>query len=437
VDQVEKRGDLKLVELRQKLRERNAILVLGPDEMRSLSFTDVWQSDPDMRQMLRAGGAPEQMKPRFAGEQQVSTAILGLVRKKKPLVVFVRPTGAPLTAVTSPFQPPGTLRRVAQRLREYNFDVMEKDLSGMWAMQSQQRMGMMMPPEPEPTEEQMKDAVWVVVATGQAGPMGGPSGDLGQKLAEHLDRGGSAMVLASPRAPEVSGTLGKWGIDLNADAVVVHEEVPAGGPGGEQIESIMRRPFIFAINQYGEHAITRPMRSLDTLVIASVVLKTRDAAGVKVTPLLSTPPSLKTWGESELESINEGTMTFDPKPLGDVPPPVLMGVAAEKQGGGRLVVFGSLTTFINDIFSIPDADLARKGYPVARFPGNGELFANSVFWLAKMDTMIAISPAAMEVSRIKDMSSATLGFWRWGFLVVGLPLAVVVAGAMVYMGRRD
>jgi hypothetical protein len=43
----------------------------------------------------------------------------------------------------------------------------------------------------------------------------------------------------------------------------------------------------------------------------------------------------------------------------------------------------------------------------------------------------------MEVSRIKDMSSTTLGFWRWGFLVVGLPLAVVVAGAMVYMGRRD
>jgi hypothetical protein len=114
-----------------------------------------------------------------------------------------------------------------------------------------------------------------------------------------------------------------------------------------------------------------------------------------------------------------------------------MGVAAEKQGGGRLVVFGGFQSFINDVFAIPDADLARKGYPVARFPGNGELFANSVFWLAKMDTMIAISPAAMEVSRIKDMSEGTLGFWRWGFLVVGLPLAVVVAGAMVYMGRRD
>jgi hypothetical protein len=130
-------------------------------------------------------------------------------------------------------------------------------------------------------------------------------------------------------------------------------------------------------------------------------------------------------------------MTFEPKPLGDVAPPILMGVAAEKTGGGRLVVFGGFQSFINDVFAIPDADLARKGYSVARFPGNGELFANSVFWLSKMDTMIAISPSAMEVSRIKDMSAGTLGFWRWGFLVVGLPLAVVVAGAMVYMGRRD
>jgi hypothetical protein len=436
VDQISKLGDLKLDELRQKLRERNAILVLGPDEMRSLSFNDVWQTDPDMRQMLRAGGAPEQMKPRFAGEQQVSTAILGLVRKKKPVVVFVRPGGAPLTTVTGPFQPPGPLRRVAQRLRDYNFDVMEKDLSGMWAMQSQ-RMGAMMPPEPEATDEQMKDAVWVVVATGQSSPMGGPTGDLGQKLEEHLNRGGAAMVLAAPRGSEVTGTLSKWGIDLNADSVVVHEEIPATGASGEQIERILRIPFIFGLSHYGEHAITHPMRSLDSLVIASVVLKTKDAPGVKVTPLLTPPTGLKVWGESDLESISESSMTFEPKPLGDVAPPVLMGVAAEKPGGGRLVVFGGFQSFINDVFAIPDADLARKGYPVARFPGNGELFANSVFWLSKMDTMIAISPAAMEVSRIKDMSSATLGFWRWGFLVVGLPLAVVVAGAMVYMGRRD
>ena len=47
-------GELKLDELKQKLRERDGILVLGPTEMRSLSFADVWQINPDVKQMLRA-----------------------------------------------------------------------------------------------------------------------------------------------------------------------------------------------------------------------------------------------------------------------------------------------------------------------------------------------------------------------------------------------
>ena len=46
-----------------------------------------------------------------------------------------------------------------------------------------------------------------------------------------------------------------------------------------------------------------------------------------------------------------------------------------------------------------------------------------MFWLAKMEPMIAISPAAMEVSRIEPMSPGVQGFWRTGVLLVGLPAA--------------
>ncbi len=51
--------------------------------------------------------------------------------------------------------------------------------------------------------------------------------------------------------------------------------------------------------------------------------------------------------------------------------------------------------------------------------------------------MLAISPHALQVARIKDMSPATLGFWRFGIFTIGLPLAVIVAGLLVYSNRRD
>ena len=46
------------------------------------------------------------------------------------------------------------MSEIAQRLKDYNFDVLEKDLSGMYAMQAQMQ-GQGAPPEP--TDEQIKD----------------------------------------------------------------------------------------------------------------------------------------------------------------------------------------------------------------------------------------------------------------------------------------
>lgn len=439
-------GELKLDELREKLRERDAILVLGPDEMRSLSRDDVWQIDPDVRQMLRAGGTADQIKPKFAGEQQITTALWSVAgpNKKKQKVVFVRPGGPPLAGGGSPFQRAGPFYRIAQRLRDYNFDVAEKDMSGMWAMQQQQR-GMMMPPEPEPTDEEMKDAIWVALNVQQPMGMMPTQSGLAERLAAHLDGGGSAMVLAAPMAPDLAGALGKWGITINPSAIAVHEAVrPAGGQGAgtDVVEEIQRAPYIFVLNEYGNHLITRPMRSLDTILVENIALTTTSAPGASVAPLLTTPAGMKAWGETDIEKLREDTSAeFNAAPAGggtgDVAGPVTLAAASERQGAGRLVVFGGLTWATNQALFFPDPELARKGYMVTRFPGNAELFTNSVFWLAKMDTMIAISPSAMEVNRIDDMGKGALGFWRVGVLLIGLPLLVVAAGTMMYFRRRD
>jgi hypothetical protein len=65
------------------------------------------------------------------------------------------------------------------------------------------------------------------------------------------------------------------------------------------------------------------------------------------------------------------------------------------------------------------------------------MLMNSVFWLARMEPMIAISPAAMDVNRIRQIEPKMLNFWHYGVLLMLLPGLVLVAGATIYAKRRD
>jgi hypothetical protein len=105
--------------------------------------------------------------------------------------------------------------------------------------------------------------------------------------------------------------------------------------------------------------------------------------------------------------------------------------------GSRLVAIGSLQFIVNQLVGMPDTEMAKRGIPAARFPGNADLFCNSVFWLAHMEPLIAISPSAMDVSRIGDMGEGALKFWRFGVLLLGLPGLVLAAGIGMYLVRRD
>jgi hypothetical protein len=121
-----------------------------------------------------------------------------------------------------------------------------------------------------------------------------------------------------------------------------------------------------------------------------------------------------------------------------MPGPLFAGAVSEKKGGGRLVTIGSIFFVTNNLLEEPDQNILHtEGRVVARFPGNGELAMNSVFWCAKMDSMIALSPAALQVSRISNMSNSMLSFWRVGILLLFLPLAVILGGVGMYVARRD
>ncbi|HEX2973717.1 MAG TPA: Gldg family protein [Tepidisphaeraceae bacterium] len=428
-------GKLKLDDLKQSLKAKNTILVMGPDDMRVLPFDRVWERPDELRFFSPDG----KVKRRFAGERQVTSALLALTNKGKSRVVFVRPGSAPLTNPGIPgFQAPGYLAAVAERLREYNFEVLEKDLSGMFAMQSQMQG---LPTPPEPTDEEMKNAVWIVldIPAGRS-PMGPPPA-IAPKLAAHLKAGGSALVLALPQADDLAAALNDWGVKIRPDILAVHEPIKSQNTQvADVIEDVQRHPYIFVVNDYGDHPLAKPLKSLDGLILPMLVVETSPKPGYKTTPLLPVPQALKIWGESDLESaLSEKPIEYNPPTgadkFGDLPAPLYAGAVVEKEdGAGRLVVIGSLQFASNQLVNFPDLRLQR---PVARFPGNSELFCNSVLWLSKMEPMLAISSTAMEVSRIRDMTPATLQFWRVGVLLIALPSLVIIAGIVTYFARRD
>ena len=46
---------------------------------------------------------------------------------------------------------------------------------------------------------------------------------------------------------------------------------------------------MFVLKDYGDHAVTRPMQSLDGLFVPMIPVSTVEAKGVKVTPILPLP----------------------------------------------------------------------------------------------------------------------------------------------------
>lgn len=422
-------GELKLDTLRQSLREKDSILVLGETELKVIPRSQVWQR-PNTGAFSRNG---EAAKPVFAGEQQVTSAILSLTMAKRPTVAVLRAGGPPVTDPNPFVRQQLTLGIVAERLTAMGFKVLEKDYTGQWAMQSQMQG---MPAAPEPTDEELKDAIWIVLNTpaGQS-PMGMPPPSAAAKLAEHLSNGGSALVLAEVSSDNLTAALDPWGVQLKTDLLACKPAIKSGNDReGDIIDQAERSQYIYILNNFGDHLLAKAANSLDAVFAPLTPVVTTKKDGYTTSGLV--PLAETVWGEQDYRALFQGDEAKLDTAKGDLAGPLFGGAAVEKTGGGRLVVFGSAGLPADVLLQFPDPDLLKQKKFVPRFPGNSELFMNSVFWLAKMEPMIAISPAAMQVSRIAPMSEGTVRAWNLGVLL-GLPGLIVLGGVLMYLSRRD
>ena len=463
-------GELKLDTIREALHQDNAILVRGKSDWKVIRYDQVWKNDNRDVRAAAAGRGASTIHPRFAGEQMVTTAILALQHPTKQKVCFVRAGGQPLASVG------GLFSSVGDRLRDYNFDVSDKDVTGQSQMQSMQ---MQQPPPPEPTDAEIDDALWVVLPIEQQQQrnpmMGGPTppGQIADKVAAHVKSGhhigpdgkradgGSVFVFAiggsggpgGGGGDPLTAALDPFGVKVRPEVTAVHALVKTADAAdtGDEINRVLKLPQVFALTDWGHSPMTDTLAGLPGVLLNTVPVEANPnpasggATATLLVPVPGAPDYPPCWGETDPQSLSqEGTgPTFDAAK--DVPAPIMAAAACERPGGARAVVFGSAASFqgsdVDDprrtIVDYPDNELYARGVVAPRFPGSAEFFMNATFWLTHQEPMIAISPAAMTVARIGPMSRAGAGFWHYGFLLVGLPGLVLAAGAAAYLSRRD
>jgi hypothetical protein len=258
------------------------------------------------------------------------------------------------------------MSEVAKQLQASGYRVLEKEL---------------MPKAGGEEDRQLDPAIWVVLAFPLVGKDKAGANPDYTVLRERLKQGGRTLLMFTPQSNELAPALEPWGIEVQHRAVAVHEVKPAAKDPAENLAE--STPFVFDLKDYGKHAITTPLSNKRGLIVPLIPVKTRTIDGVTLTPLLPIPQTPRSWGETDLNTMEDkGIATFDPD-QGDIAGPLHAGVAAERRNGARLVIIGSpMFAFDRWVNDVDQARLKKTGIFESRYPANAELFLNCVQWLA-------------------------------------------------------
>jgi len=242
-----------------------------------------------------------------------------------------------------------------------------------------------------------------------AGPTSEPFPNELDFIDAYLNKGGSALIMVDPSpGASLSDFLKKWSIDVGNNIVL-----DASGVG----RLFGAGPSIPLVTNYGRHKITERFNTMTFFpLVRSVKPLMPPVAGVTVEELFSS--NERSWGETNLKS---GDAKFDENV--DMKGPVPLAAAVTKNLSDnkktRMVVIG-------------DSDFASNGFFGSQ--GNGNLFLNTVTWLAQDENFISIRPKNPEDRRL-TMTEAQGRLVSYVSVLL-LPLSILVAGVSVWMKRR-
>ncbi|MEN6537113.1 MAG: GldG family protein [Bryobacteraceae bacterium] len=237
-------------------------------------------------------------------------------------------------------------------------------------------------------------------------------------IKSYVEGGGRALLMLDPPLQlgkeEISENaalaklLDSWGIALNKDLVL-----DTSGIG--QLFGLSE--VVPLVTSYESHAIVREMKEAATAFPITRSLEVKSANSATGEKLVST--SGNSFATSNLSS---GEIRINPDK--DKKGPFALAAAGTyrsgKEGGdGRFVVVGCSGWVANNIL---------------RFNGNRDLFVNMMNWLSSDEDLISIRPKEPEDRRLmltrRQMSNVFYSS------VIGIPLAVILAGLWVWWRRR-
>ena len=405
----------------------NPVVIFNSQQMRVL-----WLGAMFRKPGAVSGSAADLSGQRlFLGEEQITGTIVGMSLSKPPLVTFV--TSSPASVLG----PQGEYNTVAQRLQNLRFTVKTwnpasagrptmDDPTGEHALSNQA-------PQPEPGQK----AVWVILPTESANPlgMGVSSGEqqIAGYLRERLQHNESALVILSASPTSQFGDtnplvplLADWGIHPQLDRVIFREITTADGKA---------RPFPqFQVSVWpAELPITQALAGLTGgFFQASPILLEPPVKnpGVAFHPLVKLTGS-SLWAAKNFEQYPD----IQRDPASPATSEFTVAAAAAK-GESRLVVVADPAWASDQITDFGLLGPNTASITSARFPANAELFVNSITWLAGLDHLIAASARTQDIRRVQSISTAGLSYIQWG-LTLGLPAITTAIGVLVWLKRRQ
>jgi gliding motility-associatede transport system auxiliary component len=256
------------------------------------------------------------------------------------------------------------------------------------------------------SEGKVPDDASVIVV---AGPTSEPFPNELEFIDAFLNKGGSALIMVDPPpGASLSDFLKKWSVDVGNNIVL-----DASGVG----RLFGAGPSIPLVTTYGKHKITERFNTMTFFpLVRSMKPLMPPVTGITVEELFSS--NERSWGETNLKS---GDAKFDENV--DMKGPVSLAVAVTKDLGENKKV---------RLVAIGDSDFASNGFLGSQ--GNGNLFLNTVTWLAQDESFITIRPKNPEDRRL-TMTEAQGRLVSYVSVLL-LPLSILIAGVSVWMNRR-
>lgn len=334
-----------------------------------------------------------------ANEQDITAALVRFAHPGKRVIYFL--TGHGEKTITAGGD--SGISGVVDLLKKQNYDVQPLNLQVTTTVPS--------------------DARAVVIAGPQIPVTADEVAVLGNYL--HYNANSALIVMLDPPAqtqtkpgdaePLVNYLQTTWGINLPQDIVV------------DTANSYPQQPLFPLNNGYESSPITSKVLGISTAFpIARSLVVTGTATtlpDIAYTPLVKTDEGA--WGETDIQSI--GSQTGPAFGEGDTQGPLTLALSAENsKDKARLVVFGD---------SDFPSDGSFAGKQLFTLGANANLFINSVNWATTEESLLNLTlktPTTRSLKIVDNTTVIAIGL----FTVGGLPVLVLVLGAVVWFQRR-